>query len=275
MSLSIRPTFAWRGDAVLAPLGRLTIELRARERRLTRYGGLLMALLLPMALAWAVDDRVLRDANVWIKPMKFSFSIAVLAWTTAWFVGHLPVEHRDSRAVDRIVWLLIGAGSFELAYITLQAALGEGSHYNVGSSLHAVMYMLMGVAALVLTVTQPMLAWQLARHPDLQRPAVYRHAVTVGLVLTFVLGAGIGGLLSAKQPPVGGASLPLMGWALFGGDLRPAHFVGIHAEQILPVVGFAAAALGGWRAQVALWTAVVAYGALFGFLVAWGLPGRS
>lgn len=274
MSILIRPTFAWSGDAVLVPLRRLTTELSARERRLTLYGGLLMALLLPMAIAWALDDRVLRDANVWIKPIKFSLSIGVLAWTTAWFVGHLPVDHRSSRAVDRIVWLLIGAGSFELAYITLQAALGQGSHYNVGDSLHGVMYLLMGVAALLLTVTQPMLAWQLARHPDLRRPAVYRHAVQIGLVLTFVLGAGIGGLLSATQPPAGGASLPFLGWALSGGDLRPAHFVGIHAEQILPTVGLAAATLGGWRAKAALWTAVAAYGMVFWLLVAWGLLGR-
>lgn len=274
MSISIQPTLAWSGDAVLAPVCRLITELAARERRLTRYGALLMALLWPIAIAWALDDRVLRDANVWIKPMKFSFSIGVLAWTTAWFVGHLPVDHRGSRAVDRIVWLLIGAGSFELAYITLQAALGQGSHYNVGDSVHGLMYALMGFAALLLTVTQPMLAWQLARYPDPRRPAVYRHAVLVGLVLTFVLGAGIGGLLSATQPPVGGTSLPFFGWALSGGDLRPAHFVGIHAEQILPVVGLAATALGGWRAKAALWTAVVVYGALFGLLVTWGLLGR-
>lgn len=274
MSTLIRPFAPSSRSPVLSRLGSLTSELLARERRLTLYGGLLLALLLPMAIAWGLDERTLRDANVWLKPMKFSFSIGVLALTTAWFIGHLPADRRGARAVDRIVWLLIGAGSFELIYITLQAGLGQGSHYNVGDALHSVMYTLMGIGAVLLTVTQPMLAWQLARHPDLRRPATYRHAVVIGLVLTFVMGAGIGGLLSTAQPPSGGAALPLFGWALSGGDLRPAHFIGIHAEQVLPVVGFTAAALGGWRAKAALWAAVAGYALLFALLVAWGLAGR-
>jgi hypothetical protein len=249
-------------------------ELLARERRLAVYGMVLLALLLPMAVAWGLDDRMLRSANVWIKPMKFALSIAVLAFTTAWFAGHLPARRREGRAMDWVVWLLIGAGTFELAYITLQAALGEASHYNVGDLWHGVMYTLMGIGALVLTATQPMLAWQLYRHPDPSRPAAYRQAILLGLVLTFVFGAGIGGLLSNLQPPSGGATVPLFGWSLGGGDLRPAHFVGIHAEQVLPLVGLTAMALGDRRAKVAVWVAALAYTVLFAALVVWGLAGR-
>lgn len=256
------------------PLRRWFIESLARERRLTLYAALLLALLLPMALAWGLDDRVLRGANVWIKPMKFALSIAVLALTTAWFVGHLPLRQRSSRAVDWIVWLLIGSGSFEIGYITLQAGLGQASHFNYSDAFHGVMYALMGVGALVLTATQPMLAWQLFRHPDSKRPAAYRQAVLIGLVLTFVMGAGIGGLLSSMQPPSGGVTLPLFGWSLGGGDLRPAHFVGIHAEQLLAFTGLAIVASGARHAKVLVWAAALAYTALFVALTMWGLVGR-
>lgn len=256
------------------PLRHWPAELLTRERRLALYGALLLALLLPMALAWGLDERTLRGANVWIKPMKFALSIAVLALTTAWFVGHLPADQRASRATDRIVWLLIGTGSFELVYIALQAGLGEGSHYNVGDAFHGTMYTLMGIGALVLTATQPMLAWQLYRHPDTSRPAAYRHAVLIGLVLTFVFGASIGGLLSTQQPPSDGVTLPLFGWSLGGGDLRPAHFVGIHAGQVLPFIGFIATAYSLRHARAAVWAATLAYSALFAGLVVWGLPGR-
>jgi hypothetical protein len=249
-------------------------ELMLRERRLAIYGAVLLALLLPMALAWGLDDRVLRGANVWLKPMKFALSIGLLALTTAWFVGHLPAERRAGRAIDRIVWLLIGAGSFELAYITLQAALGEGSHYNVGDALHATMYTLMGIGALVLTATQPMLAWQLLRHADPSRPAVYRQAVLIGLVLTFVFGAGVGGLLSALSPASGGPVLPLFGWSLGGGDLRPAHFVGIHAEQMLPFIGFIVTRFQPARARAVVWASALLYALLFVALFTWGLAGR-
>lgn len=270
---TLNPAHPLHNTARLPPRSWLG-ELLSRERRLATYGLLLLALLLPLALAWGLDERLLRGANVWIKPIKFTLSIAVLALTTAWFVGHLPAQRRHGRAVDRIVWLLIGTGSFELAYITLQAALGQASHYNVADAWHGVMYTLMGIGALALTATQPMLAWQLYRHPDTRRPAAYRQAVLLGLALTFLFGAGVGMMLGNRQPPDSGATLPLLGWVLGGGDLRPAHFVGIHAGQVLPLIGLAAAALAGRYARPLVWAATLAYAMLFAALLAWGLGGH-
>jgi hypothetical protein len=238
---------------------RLWRELLSRQRTLTLYGALLLLLVVPAAIAWGIDDRVLRGANLWVKPIKFLLSVALLAFTTAWFVGFLPAAQRRSRAVRVIVAMLIGAGSFELAYIGLQAALGQGSHYNVGTPLLAVMYPLMGLGALVLTATQPMLAWQIHRHPDPSRPPALRLAAVLGLTLTFVLGAGVGMLLSAVQPPDNSA-LPLFGWSSRG-DLRPAHFVGIHAEQVLPVAGALLAAAMPRRAGAAVWLLALLYAA--------------
>lgn len=269
---TLNPAQPLRSTASLPPRPWLT-ELLARERRLALYGVLLLALLLPLALAWGLDERLLRGANVWIKPIKFTLSIALLALTTAWFVGHLPEARRRGRAVDWIVWLLIGTGSFELAYITLQAALGQASHYNVADAWHGAMYTLMGIGALVLTATQPLLAWQLYRHPDTRRPAAYRLAVLLGLGLTFAFGAGVGMMLGDRQPPDGGATAPLLGWALGGGDLRPAHFVGIHAGQVLPLIGLAAVGLKPRKAGAIVWASTLAYAMLFAALVTWGLSG--
>ena len=260
-----------RGAAAFASLCAWPTDVLSRERRLVIYAAVLFALLIPLAIAWGLDERTLRGANVWIKPIKFAISIGVLALTTAWFVGHLPVERRTGRAIDWIVWLLIGSGTFELAYITMQAALGEASHYNVADAWHMAMYNLMGVGALMLTATQPMLAWQLFRHPDPHRSEVYRMAVLIGLLLTFVFGAGVGGLLANLQPPNGAVTLPLFGWSLGGGDLRPAHFVGIHAEQLLPFIGYGAATLGTRGARLLVWASTLLYSMLFATLVVWGL----
>jgi hypothetical protein len=248
-------------------------ELLRRERRLAWFGFALLALLVPLALAWGLDERTLRGANVWIKPMKFAFSLGLFALTTAWFVGHLLPAARRLRAVDAIVWVLIGSAGFELAYIALQAGLGRGSHYNVADPLHALMYSLMGIGALALTATQPALAWLLLRHADPQRAPAYRLAVVIGLVLTFVLGAGVGGLLSGMQPPET-AALPVVGWSLAGGDLRPAHFLGIHAQQALPLVGLVVAGWGAAKARRTVWAVTAAYLLLFAAALAWGLAGR-
>ncbi len=258
------------GSAIL----HLTHEWLERERRLTVFGLALLALLLPMAVALLIDDRSLRGAIVWVKPMKFAASISLLAFTTAWFVGYLPRAVRSSGAVSLIVWMLIGAGGFELAYITLQASLGQASHYNVGDAFHGSMYTLMGIGAIALTATQPMLAWQLHRNPDPTRPLAMRQAVMLGLVLTFVLGASAGGLLSGLQPPATGPLLPVVGWSLGGGDLRPAHFLGIHAGQLLPLIGFAAVTASPRRAASIVAVAALAYSALFVALMVWGLNGR-
>ena len=257
------------GPRIDPPFAQWPRELLIRDRRLAIFGALLLVLVIPIAIGAAVDDRTLRGADVWIKPMKFAVSIALLAFTTAWFAGHLPAARRESRSMRRIAWLLIATGGFELAYITLQAALGQGSHYNTGDPLHAAMYALMGLGALLLTATQPMLAWELFRHPDRSRPVAYRLAILIGLVLTFVFGAGVGAALANLQPPSGVASLPLLGWSLRGGDLRPAHFVGIHAEQILAIVGFAVARRPHAKAIVGI--ATLAYAAAFAVLVASGL----
>lgn len=270
---SLSPGLPWAASP-WQTLRQLAAEAMARERRLTIYAFALFALAVPMALAWGLDERMVRGANVWIKPIKFALSIGVLALTTAWFIGHLQPARRRGPAVDRIVWLLIGTGSFELAYIALQAALGQASHFNVGDAFHGTMYTLMGIGALGLTATQPMLAWQLHRHADPVRPRAYRLAVQLGLVLTFVFGAGVGMLLSNLQPPDGGAAVPLLGWQLGGGDLRPAHFVGIHAGQVLPLVGWLVAARPDAQARLRVGLATAAYTLLFAAVLTWGLAGR-
>lgn len=248
-------------------------ELLRRERRLALFGFALLALLIPLALAWGLDERTLRGANVWIKPMKFAVSVGLFALTTAWFVGHLLPAARRLRAVDVIVWVMIGSASFELAYIALQAGLGKGSHYNVGDPIHAAMYSLMGLGAMALTATQPALAWLLWRHADPRRGPAYRLAVLIGLVLTFVLGASVGGVLSGMQPPET-ATLPLIGWSMSGGDLRPAHFLGIHVQQLLPLVGLAVASWAEPTARRTVWAVTAAYVLLFSAAFAWGLVGR-
>lgn len=242
-----------------SPPARAWRRLLEGDRRLAVFGLVLLAAALPLALAAGLDDRTLRGVNVWVKPLKFALSIALFAWTSAWFAGLLPAAVRRGRAAGVLAWTLVAAATFEIVYIGLQAARGEASHFNTDDALHGALYTLMGAAALAMTATQAGYAWLITRHAA---PGRWRDAVVTGLVLSFVLGTTAGFLLGGLQPPAG-SGLPLLGWHATG-DLRPAHFIGLHAHQALPLAVL-------WLGPRALKPAALAWGAAWALALAAGL----
>ncbi len=255
-----------------SPPAALLERLWHTEPRLTAFALLLLALMVPTAIGLGVDERVLRGVGIWVKPLKFMAAAALLALTTVWFAKHLPAAVRRGRLFRALVWTLIASAGFEVGYITLQAALGQASHYNQSSAFHGLMYALMGFGAMVLTATQPWLAWLLWRHGDRTLAPAYRQAVLLGLSLSFALGAGAGALLSGLQPPAG-AGLPIVGWSTSGGDLRVAHFIGIHAGQVLPPIGWALSVSSPRHAVAGVWAVTAGWTVLWGLALARALAG--
>lgn len=247
-------------------------EALHRQRPLTLFAAAMLVAMLPTLLAAGLDDRVLRGVNVWIKPLKFMASLAVFAFSTAWFVGLLPEAQRRSRTVLAVAGIIVVCGAGEVAYITLQAALGQASHYSRADRLHVIAYQLMGVGAMAMMITQPMLARAIARHAAPGIEPVWRDAVVLGLVMTFVLGVGAAVPLASAQPP-SGAGLPVLGWHLGGADLRPAHFIGSHAQQAIPLLGAWLAWRRPARARTWLVVGALAYTALWLLALLRGLQG--
>lgn len=241
-------------------------EAVAREPWLAWFAFAMVALMAPTLVAMGLDDRLIRGVSVWTKPLKFMASLALFSISTAWFIGLLPAAERRGRGVRALVAVIVAAGLFEIGYIVLQAALGQASHYNLSDRLHMTLYSLMGGGALAMTATQAWLAWRIARAPASGVDPAWRQGVITGLAFTFLLGAGAGGLLGGLQPPAG-AGLPIVGWHL-AGDLRPAHFIGMHAQQFLPL---AALFLRGR----ALTTFSVGYALLWALALAAGLAGAA
>lgn len=241
-----------------------------RHRALFIYAGLMACLMVPTLVLMAFDERTTREVGVWAKPLKFMASTALFSLSTAWFMDLLPESVRTSPANRAMIWTVILTSAFEVTYISLQGALGAPSHYNNADAFHAAMFGLMAVAAVMLTGTQAFLAWQIFVH-GVQRPRpVATQAVIVGLVLTFVLATASGFMLGASQPPAG-VGVPVVGWHLTGGDIRPAHFLGVHAQQFIPLAGFLLQRYAGHAAGLWLAAFVAAYSAAWLLLSVAGL----
>ena len=157
----------------------------------------------------------------------------------AWYLHEL----NSPKSVYWFSIMAVAVLAFEMAVIAGQAALGQLSHFNIATPASGLLFALMGVAIVILTLwtaAMGILFWTKAMPAHL--PAGYWWGIRLGILL-FVLCAFEGGLMASRlQHTVGAADgsagIPLLNWSKHHGDLRIAHFVGMHALQILPFVGF-------------------------------------
>ena len=238
-------------------------DARRGHRGLFAFAVAMAALTPVLAVLAVVDDRVLLGAPLWLKPLKFAISLALYSATLAWMLGQLR-----ERALQRTGWVVTVAAAVEMAIIVGQAAVGNRSHYNMDTPLSAALWS-----------TWARRSWCCGWPPSPSRcafsakpgrDAVARSAIRLGLVVALI-GLGEGFLMAtagahAVGVPDGGPGLPLVGWSTTGGDLRIAHFIGMHALQGLPLLAAGLAATRRFdeatrvrlvRIAAAAWTGIV------------------
>jgi hypothetical protein len=200
-------------------------------------GWIHVALLVGALIAFPLDDRLVLGINPWVKPLKFDVSSLLFLWTMAWYLGQLSPT-KKSRTLG---WAMAISLVVENLIITGQSLRGTTSHFNNASVLDAVLFAVMGMFIVVNTVAA---AWTLVCYyregPPLS-PAVLMGA-RLGLLL-FLLSSAVGGMMVANGAhtiggPDGGPGLPFLTWSTKYGDLRWAHFIGMHGLQVLPLAGY-------------------------------------
>lgn len=220
--------------------------LRTWHRPLVLFGWS-MALLIPVSLlGLLLDDRLVVNSPIWLKPFKFAVSLALYAFTLAWLLTYL-------KRFQRVGWwagtVLAAAGAAEMVVIIGQVLRGRRSHFNFETPLDAMLFSIMGATIVVLWVTHAIVAVLLWR-TKIENEAL-SWSIRLGLVISF-LGLGVGFLMTQPKPgqaldggtlgshtigaPDGGAYMAITGWSTEHGDLRVGHFVGMHALQVLPVL---------------------------------------
>ncbi len=208
-------------------------------------------------LVWAgFETRLFQDALVWIKPFKFALSLAVLFATLAWAAGQMSAPASSTRMLRAVVAIMAAAFWFEMIYVTAQAAQGQGSHYNRGDLFHGVMYGIMGVGAVSLVIGTAVIGWAILRDTGAKLHEDLRLGLGVGFILSTALTLITAGALSSMSghfvgtPPAGAAVIPFFGWSAAVGDLRPSHFLALHAMQGLPLLAWAVQGRASARAWI-------------------------
>ncbi|MFI7703157.1 hypothetical protein [Nonomuraea sp. NPDC049480] len=220
---------------------------------LTYCAAAMAVLALASALGLVVDGRTLMGQGVWLKPFKFAVSFGLYAITLAWMIGQVGRWRRT------LWWLgTVAVAGFvcpEIAAITFQAARGVPSHFNFSTGLDETVFMIMGGAAYLGWLMTFAMGIFLVTQRRVDRAMAW--AIPLGLVISLA-GMSVGYLMTAPTPdqahdladglslatigahsvgaPDGGASMPVTGWETGAGDLRVAHFVGLHALQVLPLL---------------------------------------
>jgi hypothetical protein len=214
------------------------IELKKRNAAMFWYGILNLLAAIVCIIMWQSTSTMVNGINAYIKPFKFFVSIAIFCFTVGWLFYHL----RMPRKITAFNIMAIIVFTFESVVITWQAANGRLSHFNVTTPLYGVLFSLMGVAIVILTVWTGYIGYLFFKKKDLNIPSPYLWGIRLG-ILFFVLFAFEGGIMASMlRHTVGGNDsgngIPLVNWNRQHGDLRIAHFFGMHTLQLFPLFGY-------------------------------------
>lgn len=213
-------------------------ELKNRNAVLYYFGWLYFFFGLVCVVCTQTTSTMVLGINAWIKPMKFAFSIWIFCWTIAWYLVYLD----NQRRVRKYTWMVVIVMIIEQVIITWQAANGRLSHFNTSNPFYQSLFYLMGAAIATLTIWTGVMGYYFFKQKQFRAPMPYIWGIRLGIVL-FVIFSFEGGLMASRLShtvgaPDGGPGLPIINWSSEYGDLRVAHFIGIHSLQVLPLFGY-------------------------------------
>ncbi|MCC5928885.1 MAG: hypothetical protein JJU28_06540 [Cyclobacteriaceae bacterium] len=213
------------------------LQLKERNATLFYFGLLCLLLSLAFLIMTRVTNVQVYQVNAWYKPFKFAFSTFMFSWAMAWYCSYLP--NFNIQAFNWTVIILLG---FEIAYIAFMASQGKQSHYNVSSPFYSIMFSMMALAATLVTVYTAYVGLLFFTQSFPELPTYYLWGIRMG-ILIFVIFSFQGFLMGGNMSHTIGlvndnSNLFIVGWSRLAGDLRIAHFIGMHALQVLPLLAF-------------------------------------
>ncbi|MBA2762247.1 MAG: hypothetical protein H0U39_09885 [Segetibacter sp.] len=214
------------------------IQLKQRNPLLFWYGVLNFLAAIICAVLTQTTNTTVLNINAFVKPMKFYVSIGIFVWTMGWLMHYLQMPKKERS----FTYMAVIIFTFESFVITWQAVNGRLSHFNKDAPLYITLFSLMGIAISILTAWTGYIGYLFFKKRDINLPASYLWGIRLG-ILFFVVFAFEGGVMASLFSHTvgsadGGKGLPVVNWSRQHGDLRIAHFLGMHTLQIFPLFGY-------------------------------------
>lgn len=276
-------------------------SFRQTNLPLTILAAITSGTLIISILGLIFDPRATAIINTpaWSKLFKFSVSVLIMTPALIWAIN---ITQGKTRRTANIAASVIGTTlSLEMILLLIQATRARPMHFNYTTPLDSALWIIMTVG--IFTMFSAFVVLLIAVWRGVRQQPVIAWAIKIGMVITAVglltpnlstapSSAQINAL-KANQPnillgahTIGSSSatpdaepgLPLIGWNTKHGDIRIGHFIGLHALQLIPLLGVWLSKrrrLNQNRQLALLWTAGLGYFGLM-LLTTWqALRGQS
>jgi len=213
------------------------LDIKSRNQTLYSFGLICLVFSLLMLILTKTSQTSVYGVNAYYKPFKFAFSTFLFAWTMGWYCHYLSRFN-----IDLYNWTVIILLGFEIVYIAIMAGRGQTSHYNVSNPFYSAMFSLMALAATWVTLHTAYIGYLFFQQSFPELPLYYVWAIRIGIILFTIFsleGFAMGGRMSHSVGAINdNSNWFILGWSKTVGDLRVAHFIGMHAIQVLPILSF-------------------------------------
>jgi hypothetical protein len=197
-------------------------------------------------IARIIDDTAINGISVWDKPIKFAISFIAFAPMVIWLFSRIERTKLIRMGIGILGWSMV----VEISVIFLQSIRGTTSHFNNATMFDGTLYNIMAGGVGIFAVAGMVTGFVLARKNLGEGPmaTATKFAIpmmTIGGTLGFAMTGPKPGQIAAGGNTIGAHSvggvdssvgIPFLGWSTEYGDLRVAHFLGLHSLHVVPLV---------------------------------------
>jgi hypothetical protein len=221
-----------------------SFDIRQRNALLFNLGVAEFFLVVVLFGVMPFDQRDVQGISPWFKPIKFAVSFGLYLVTMSYLVEYLIIPSKVKTWICRAIALLM---SLEISVIILQGLCETPYHFSLSTPLSAKICYNMALFILgnfFITANSMVAAYvfYLFFKKTVSLPAPYLWGIRIGMGL-FLLSCLQGVFIAFHNAHIdniqvyGSYGLPFIS-PIVHGDLRSSHFLGVHALQVIPFLGY-------------------------------------